>query len=154
MRIAIAVVLFLTIAGCSSTGGTIGGLLPAPKAVKGKVEGTLYTAPDNSFRVATPYSDPYEWKYAEVREDRDGNNVTWVIFGPAAFDKNIYHAVLVKHPITGSFDQQLAIIFNNKTKARPGSSFTRLADLRFDARGHREGMGYSRTTSSSSLLPW
>lgn len=70
--------------GCDSTGGTIGGLIPAPKLLKGSVAGDTYTSPDHAFQVQIPYPpslDDYQWKYAKVTEGSDGNSTTWVILG-------------------------------------------------------------------------
>lgn len=55
--------------GCTSTGGTIGGLIPAPKLTKGKLEDGLYTAQDGSFTVKTPFNrESYEYTYMEIAE--------------------------------------------------------------------------------------
>jgi hypothetical protein len=42
-------------AGCGSTGGTIGGLIPAAKFTKGTLKEGRYTAKDKSFSVAVPF---------------------------------------------------------------------------------------------------
>jgi hypothetical protein len=42
-------------AGCSSTGGMIGGLVPAPGSTKGTLSEGRYTARDRSFSVAVPF---------------------------------------------------------------------------------------------------
>jgi major membrane immunogen (membrane-anchored lipoprotein) len=44
-------VLLTSLIGCSSTGGTIGGLIPAPKFTKGDLSDGIYTAQDKSFIV-------------------------------------------------------------------------------------------------------
>jgi len=43
-------------AGCSSTGGTIGGIVTAPKFTKGTLSEGRYTAKDKSFSVAVPFA--------------------------------------------------------------------------------------------------
>lgn len=142
MRIFLALVMAISLTGC--TGGTIGGLLPAPKFLKGSVENNTYTAPDKSFKVSLPYKDPYEWQYAQVKEERDNEDVTWVIFGPAAFDKNLYHVVLVKHPLTESLEKQTAITYENQVGRRTklqGSPYSKIADLRFDYKGRMSSYG-------------
>lgn len=55
--------------GCSSTGGTIGGLLPAPKFMKGDVENSIYYAQDQSFEIRTPFEEgSAAYTYMEVKE--------------------------------------------------------------------------------------
>lgn len=116
----------LFLSSCAGTGGTIGGLFPAPKILKGKVESVLYYAPDNVFSVRLPYpptrskEDSYEWTYARVQEINDGP-VIGVIFGPAAFDQNLYHAVLVRTPIKGNKENHVKYVFDKKIKSRPGT---------------------------------
>ncbi len=62
--------LFLT--GCS--GGTIGGLLPAAKIVKGDLDGTKYTSPDRVFSVIAPASkDRGEWTYTKIKENSESH---------------------------------------------------------------------------------
>lgn len=63
----IPITVFLS--GCSSTGGIVGGLVPAPKILKGKVESSVYHAADGSFVVNTPAPEhSYEYTYMEVKE--------------------------------------------------------------------------------------
>lgn len=51
----LAFVVSLVAVGCSSTGGTIGGVIPAPKFTKGTLSAGRYTAKDRSFSVAVPF---------------------------------------------------------------------------------------------------
>lgn len=51
----LAFVVSLVAVGCSSTGGTIGGVIPAPKFTKGTLSAGRYTAKDKSFSVAVPF---------------------------------------------------------------------------------------------------
>lgn len=54
-----AVILALAVSaaaiGCSSTGGTIGGVIPVPKFTKGTLKDGRYTATDKTFSVAVPF---------------------------------------------------------------------------------------------------
>lgn len=128
----------------SVTGGIIGGLLPSPKFLKGSVDGEVYTTPDKSFRVALPYGgDAYEWNYAVVREGQDAENVTWVIFGPGAFNRNFYHAVLIKRAIADTFDEQVNAVYASRTKglASVGGPFRRLEEKKADANGRKSVYG-------------
>jgi len=64
------ITIFLT--GCG--GGTIGGLLPAPKILKGDMDGTVYRSPDKEFSVKAPVSkDRGELLYTSVREHSEIN---------------------------------------------------------------------------------
>jgi len=84
--------IFLTIliAGCSTTGGAIGGLFPAPKFMEGSIEKNTYLSKDKDFSISIPHEDgSYEYKYMKVKEQyRDLG--AYISFGPAAFDQSIY----------------------------------------------------------------
>src|SRR5206468_900185 len=85
-RLMRAVALVLALAGCSTTGGTVGGLLPAPKMLKGTIETDTYRAPDGLFQVGCPQpKGSHEYKYMAVKE-LYGPKGDYVSFGPAAFD--------------------------------------------------------------------
>jgi hypothetical protein len=130
--IALILAVATALGGCDSTGGTIGGLFPAPKLLKGNVTGDIYTSPDRAFQVQIPYppsKDDYQWKYAKVTEGSDGNATTWVIFGPAATDLAEYHAVLIKTPVLESLKNQVDIVLKNQSKIfsnRTGESATQI----------------------------
>jgi hypothetical protein len=80
----------IVLAGCATTGGTIGGLFPAPKFLKGEIKNNIYTARDKSFSVAVPHKDgSYEYTYMQVKEQYSEYGA-YVSFGPAALDLNIY----------------------------------------------------------------
>lgn len=68
------------IAGCSSTGGTIGGLVPAPKFTKGTLSEGRYTAKDKSFSVTVPFppgSPGYAAMEIDEKSDAGGNLVVF-----------------------------------------------------------------------------
>jgi len=99
-----AVLSMLCLSGCGSTGGTLGGLVPAPKFLKGQVVGSTYYAPDGGFQIDTPHPatgnsrETYEWSYGRVKEGSDGP-LKFVEFGPFAFDRNSYSVdVVPKRP--------------------------------------------------------
>jgi hypothetical protein len=125
MRFAIILWLFL-LTGCSGTGGALGNLVPAPKFLNGNIDGSLYVAPDKAFSVRLPYSptgshmERSEWRYAKVHEISDGP-VVGVIFGPAALDLNLYHAVLIREPRSGDKDASTDDLFARKLSFREGS---------------------------------
>ena len=136
-------------AGCASTGGTVGGLIPAPKFLKGEVSQDIYTAPEGAFSVRLPYSTTSnEWTYAEVREVQDGP-VTGVIFGPGAFDRNYYHAVLLKMSIPEDKDAYVEKLFSRKAADRPGN-FREIVSEQFLTRGNQTY--YSAYESNTGYL--
>jgi len=102
--IAIFALVSSILIGCSSTGGTLGNLIPLPKILNGKLEGNTYHAPDESFQVNTPHpakgGDTYEWNYAKVKEGVD-QNLRFVEFGPFALDLNTYSVDFIKRPAPG-----------------------------------------------------
>ena len=88
--LAVSVVVMLILGGCDTTGGIIGGLIPAPKFLKGEINNDVYTGADKSFSVAVPQkADSYEFKYMQVKEQRFEDS-SYVSFGPAAFDESVY----------------------------------------------------------------
>ena len=92
VRTALFVFATALLIGCetTSTGGTIGGLFPAPKFLKGELESDIYTAQDKSFSVRIPHRiGSYEYKYMQVKEQYSDHG-TYVSFGPSAFDQRIY----------------------------------------------------------------
>jgi len=63
----LSIAAVVVLAGCSTTGGTIGGLLPAPKFLKGEIVNNIYRSPDGSFSVGVPHKEgSYEFKYMQV----------------------------------------------------------------------------------------
>ena len=100
--------------------------MPAPKILKGHVDGDRYYSPDKAFSIQLPHppstsnDDRYEWTYTEVRELKD-RPVIGVIFGPAAFDKNYYHAVLIRAPMKDSKDDYVQSVFKSKLKDAGGA---------------------------------
>jgi hypothetical protein len=102
VRVVLFVVATLVLVGCSTTGGTIGGLFPAPKFLKGEIKNNTYTAEDKSFSVAVPHKDgSYEYTYMQVKE-KYSEYGAYVSFGPAAFDQSIYRIETAKRVTAGS----------------------------------------------------
>jgi len=151
-RIVSVLISVLLLSGCA--GGTIGGLLPAPKMMAGNVEGDYYTSKNGEFTVQLPYppsksdSDSYEWRYAQVREIEDGP-VVGIVFGPAAFDKSLYHTVLIKSPMQGNKEEYAKDIFSKKAGSRNGTYSLR-GEGTFQE-GNKKGF-YSVYESESSML--
>ena len=128
MKISIKILLTvwaaMMLAACS--GGTALGLFPVPKSLNGEVVNGVYVSPSKKFSVQIPYppdrsqDDAYEWRYAKVSEISDGP-VEGVIFGPAAFDRNVYHAVLVSSAMDSDKQAYAADVFSRKIESRNGS---------------------------------
>lgn len=101
-RAVLFVVAMSVVVGCSTTGGTIGGLFPAPMFLKGEIKDNTYTAQDNSFSVAVPHKyGSYEYTYMQVKEQYSEYGA-YVSFGPAAFDQSIYRLETGKRVTPGS----------------------------------------------------
>lgn len=124
-----------SLTGCSTTGGDIGGLVPAPKFLKGSIDNGVYTAQDKRFTVAVPHAQgSYEYSYMQVKEQY-GQNEAYVSFGPAAFDQSIYRVDLVTAPvgqsmpnlntvaprILGGVEQQAQTAYGSAATADEGS---------------------------------
>jgi hypothetical protein len=93
--------LALGIAGCASSGGTLGGLVPLPKALQGSIVDNVYVAKDGAFRVMSPHEKgSNEYTYMAVKEKYSPMG-DYVSFGPAAFDQSIYRV-----NFTGTADAQ------------------------------------------------
>ena len=122
---ALSVAFTFSFVGCSTTGGTIGGLLPAPKVLKGEIKDSVYIAQDQSFSVAVPHKEgSYEYKYMQVKEQYSEHGA-YVSFGPAAFDQNIYRVETAKRitPDSASVkfdDAARQIVENYKAQLQKG----------------------------------
>jgi hypothetical protein len=92
----------LVLAGCETTGGTIGGLFPSPKFLKGEIKNGTYTAQDKSFSVAIPHKEgTEEYRHMQVKEQ--GNEFgAYVSFGPSALDQSIYRVEIARRISAGS----------------------------------------------------
>lgn len=86
----LAVVLAACVAGCSSTGGAIGGLIPAPKFTKGTLSDGVYTAKDKSFSVAVPFAPGSQgYTYMEIVEKYDAGE-SQVVFSSSVHPAEVY----------------------------------------------------------------
>ncbi len=135
--------LALLLAACSGTGGIIGGLIPAPKFLDGKVDGSTYYAPNKAFSVRLPHppdltaDDHNEWIYTKVHEINDGPIIA-VVFGPAAFDSNLYTAALVRAPMSPDKDAHVNQVFGNRVQFRTatyGQTYAEKTRQRFERHG-------------------
>lgn len=119
-HVVVLVTLFAMV-GCSTTGGTIGGLLAAPNSLKGKINNNTYTAQGKTFSVAVPQKEgSYEFTYMQVKEQYSEDGV-YVSFGPFAFDQSIYRIETAKPVTPGSQSvkfNDLAAVFVEGFKAQ------------------------------------
>lgn len=86
----LAPLVLIVVAGCGSTGGTIGGLIPALKFTKGTLSEGRYSAKDKSFSVDVPFR-PGTPGYAamEIVEKSEGDG-SLVAFSSAAHPGEVY----------------------------------------------------------------
>jgi len=120
-------IIALAVSSCSSgTGGIIGNLLPAPKFLDGEVKGDTYYSPEGAFNVKLPHppdsnkQDNYEWLYTKIHEIKD-TSVIGIVLGPAAFDRNMYHAVLIREigtPNGEPMEEYAKTVFERKYQSR------------------------------------
>lgn len=90
-------VLLTSLIGCSSTGGTIGGLIPAPKFTKGDLSDGIYTAQDKSFIVNSPFDkDSYEYTYMAIAE-RYSDKENSIQFSSSAAPAEVYRINVFKN---------------------------------------------------------
>lgn len=125
MKFLFSFVLALSLVACSGTGGIIGGLIPAPKFLKGEVTSDgFYISENQQFSVLLPHppnrsdDDSYEWTYTKVWETNQEGVVVGAIFGPAAFDLNQYHAVIINSPPVEDLVPYVENLFNGKAEGR------------------------------------
>ncbi|KUI98073.1 hypothetical protein [Vibrio sp. MEBiC08052] len=92
------ILLSALITACS--GGTIGGLLPAPKIVHGKLEGLTYTSPQGDLTITAPVTEDHgEWTYTQVKEHSENTpdrKDTFVGF-KTPYDSHFYSAEVVSY---------------------------------------------------------
>jgi len=89
-------ILGVFLSGCSSTGGTIGGLFPAPKIIKGNIKDGIYTSKNKEFKISVPnWDNKREYRYMKVKE-KSSETGEYLSFGPAAFNNNIYRVEYAK----------------------------------------------------------
>ncbi|VAW71619.1 hypothetical protein MNBD_GAMMA12-86 [hydrothermal vent metagenome] len=82
--------------GCSSTGGTLGGLFPMPKFMKGKVKNNIYHALDGSFEIKTPFKQGSKfYTYMKVKE-KYSNIGTYVSFNTSIYPNEFYRVEIGK----------------------------------------------------------
>ena len=109
--------------------GTFTNWLPTAKFLDGEINDGIYTSRFGLFSVRIPHpptgsdSDEYEWTYTHVREfyepiEASDPAVVGVVFGPAAYDHNYYHAVLIQNPMNEPKREYVRDVFRKKVEAR------------------------------------
>ncbi|MDW6094088.1 hypothetical protein [Vibrio rhizosphaerae] len=135
------ILLSALITACSS--GSIGGLLPAPKIVHGKLEGLTYTSPQGDLTITAPATEAHgEWTYTQVKEHSENTpdqQDTFVGF-KTPYDNHFYTAEVVnyKHDKALTEKQFLQLKKGNlermisATETRWGSKVEKLNETRID----------------------
>ncbi len=96
VRVAAAVLTAAMLVACSTTGGTIGNLIPAPKLLKGDIKNNVYHAPNGVLSVAVPFAKgTYEYTYLQIKEEFNATTEL-IVFGPAAYDQGIYRVQVIE----------------------------------------------------------
>ncbi|SIO92398.1 hypothetical protein [Vibrio spartinae] len=133
------ILLSALITACS--GGTVGGLLPAPKILHGKLEGLTYTSPQGDLTITAPATEDHgEWTYTQIKEHSENtpDQIDTFVGFKTPYDSHFYSAEVVsyKHlpPLT---DKQFLRFKNdnlkrmiNATEERWGSKVERLNETR------------------------
>ncbi|MCL1091185.1 hypothetical protein L2744_16565 [Shewanella profunda] len=92
-------IVLLSILLTACAGGTIGGLLPAPKILDGKLDGRKYSSPDSVLKVVAPASEERgEWTYTVVKEHSEQHpdqNSRLVSF-KTPYDSHFYSVEIVQ----------------------------------------------------------
>ncbi len=105
-----AILIILT--GCA--GGTIGGLLPAPKILNGKLNNLTYTSPDSIFSVTAPVTEERgEWTYTEVNENHESSKdqSSWFVGFKTPYDSHYYTAEVFK--FTKNLNQEHSLLIGS-----------------------------------------
>lgn len=134
-HVALALAAAVACTACSSTGGIILGLFPAPKFLAGDIEDSVYTAKNGTFSIAVPHEQgTYEYRYLVIKEEHEENGI-YVSFGPGAFDRSIYR-IEIAWTMSGKFafdsldDITPLVIHRYEEQLRPQGGPLRLADSR------------------------
>ena len=96
VRLVPAALMAVMLVACSTTGGSIGNLIPAPKLLKGEIRNDVYYAPNGVLSVAVPFAKgTYEYTYLQIKEEFNATTEL-IVFGPAAYDQGIYRVQLIE----------------------------------------------------------
>lgn len=89
-------------------GKNFDGLVPAPMSLQGSIDNNVYTSKGDTFTVAVPFlQGSNDYTYMHVNEQYE-DNFTYVSFGPAGVDKNLYYRVnLTPRMVPGSMEPSL-----------------------------------------------
>jgi len=117
--------------GNKFSGGTIGGLIPAPKHTKGTITDNTYTSKDGDFSISIPHKEgSNEYSHMNIKEQYYELG-TYISFGPAAVDQSIYRLEIGKkltpdssyvifddavNAVIESYSQQLESSYKSKPK--------------------------------------
>ncbi|MFC3023706.1 hypothetical protein ACFODT_07705 [Vibrio zhugei] len=144
-------VLSTVLTACA--GGSIGGLLPAPKRVDGQLDGRVYTSPGQVFSVVAPASeDKGEWRYTQVNEhaEQHPDQRSQFVSFKTPYDHHFYSVEVVQllndSPLN---DDTFALVKNHNlsriissTETRWGSKVETLADSKLTCK-NKQSYSYS-----------
>ncbi len=145
------VVLSTVLTACA--GGTIGGLLPAPRILDGKLDGRKYTSPDNALTVMAPASEERgEWTYTVVQEHSEQHtdqNSRFVSF-KTPYDSHFYSVEVIKLFNARMLNSETFSLVKNDnlsrvmsaTEARWGSKVEKLVESELKC-GNKKSYSYS-----------
>lgn len=145
------VVLSTVLTACA--GGTIGGLLPAPRILDGKLDGRKYTSPDNALTVMAPASEERaEWTYTVVQEHSEQHtdqNSRFVSF-KTPYDSHFYSVEVIKLFNAKMLNSETFSLVKNDnlsrvmsaTEARWGSKVEKLVESELKC-GNKKSYSYS-----------
>lgn len=118
-------IVLLSILLTACAGGTIGGLLPAPKILDGKLDGRKYTSPDAQLTVVAPASEERgEWNYTIVKEHSEQHadqNSRFVGF-KTPYDNHFYSVEVVKFQSNRKLNEETFSLIKNNNLSRVISS--------------------------------
>jgi hypothetical protein len=117
-KISSIILLSTLLTACA--GGTIGGLLPAPKILDGKLEGLTYTSPQGDLSVKAPAKEERgEWTYTQVKEHTENHSdqkSTFVGF-KTPYDSHFYTAEVVNYKSNDTLNnEQFSLVKNDNLK--------------------------------------
>ncbi|WNJ97560.1 hypothetical protein RND59_20405 [Vibrio ruber] len=113
------ILLSALITACS--GGTIGGLLPAPKILHGKLDGLTYTSPQGDLKITAPVTEDHgEWTYTQIKEHSENTpdqRDTFVGF-KTPYDSHFYFAEVVNYKHLPPLTDKQFVRFKNENLKR------------------------------------
>lgn len=124
MKKKLSIVLLSTLL-TACAGGTIGGLLPAPKILDGKLDGRMYTSPDSVLKVVAPASEERgEWTYTLVKEhsEQHPDQHSRLVSFKTPYDSHFYSVEVVRLLNERKLNDEMFSLVKNDNLSRAISS--------------------------------